>query len=106
MESSLAIQLLIAALLQLLLFRLFGRFVTPRWKIYGKMGFYFLITWVLATSLGWWSLLWIVGHPVLGILAHAFWCRNHGIDWVTCEPRDEYLRLRPWALEDGFANAE
>jgi hypothetical protein len=106
MEPRLAILLLIAALLQLLLYRVFGRFVAPRWKIFPKFGFYFLITWILATSLGWWSLVWIIGHPVLGILAHAFWCRNHGIDWRTCEPREAYLRLRPWGRDDGLASAD
>ncbi|MEX2582342.1 MAG: hypothetical protein WD766_03665 [Gemmatimonadota bacterium] len=106
MEPRLALLLLIAAFVQFLLFALFGRFVAPRWKALGKVGFYFLITWILATSLGWWSLVWIIGHPALGAYAHAFWCRKHGIDWLTCEPRDEYLRLRPWAAADGFAGSE
>lgn len=106
MEPRLAFLLFIAAVVQLLLFALFGRFVAPRWKAYGKVGFYFLITWILATSLGWWSLIWIIGHPALGVFAHSFWCRKNGIDWLTCQPRDEYLRLRPWAAADGFSKAE
>ncbi|MQA89693.1 MAG: hypothetical protein GEU90_05595 [Gemmatimonas sp.] len=104
MEPRFAILLLIAALGQLLLFLLFGRYVAARWKAVGTIGFYFLITWILADSLGWWSLIWIVGHPVLSALAHVIWCRNHGIDWLTCEPRDEYLRLHPWTAADGFAS--
>jgi hypothetical protein len=96
MDPGLATQLTIAALLQLVLYALFGRFETSRWAALSKVGFYFLITWILATSLGWWSLVWIAGYPLLGVLAHVFWCRNNGIDWLTCEPREEFARLRPY----------
>jgi len=105
MDSSLAVLLTIAGGLQVFLFALFGRFEVPRWKVLSKIGFYFVLTWILATAFGWWSVIWIAGHPALGVVAHAFWCGNHGIDWRTCEPRDEYLRLRPWR-GDSFANAD
>ena len=50
------------------------------------------------------ALIWIIGHPSLGVAGHIWWCRRHGIDWLTCEPRDRYLELRPWAKEDAFEN--
>lgn len=97
MEPTLILQLAIAALAQLQIYLLFGRFVVPRRKAVGKLAFYFLISGILANALGWWGLIWIIGYPVLSSAAHVFWCRNHGIDWLTCQPREEYVRLQPWA---------
>ncbi len=106
MEPSLAVQLAIAVVLQTFLYSLFGRFVAPRLKLLPQIAFYFVITWILASSLGWWSLFWTVGHPALSIVAHAFWCGNNGIDWRTCEPREEYRRLNPLAVGDGALNVK
>ncbi len=87
-------------------FTVFGRFVSPRWKVAGKLVFYLAACWALSMVVGNWSLVWIVGHPLLGILGHAWWCRRHDINWITCEPRDRYLELRPWAHRDGFGGRE
>jgi hypothetical protein len=106
MEPSLAVQLTLAVVLQAFLYALFGRFVTPRWKLLPQTAFYFAITWILAASLGWWSLVWTIGHPALGVFAHAFWCGKNGIDWRTCEPRDEYLRRSPLGVGSSFLNAK
>ncbi|MEX0912359.1 MAG: hypothetical protein WD031_02935 [Gemmatimonadota bacterium] len=100
MDARFAILLVVASLLQLALFGHSGRFLRPRWKAYGKIGFSLLIAGILANALGWWSLVWFVGHPALDLWAHAFWCRNNGIDWLTCEPRGRYMRLRPWAVPE------
>lgn len=106
METSLAVQMALAVLLQVYIYLLFGKYLVPRWKVVPQIAFYLLISWIIATSLGWWALIWIAGHPALGVFAHASWCRNNGIDWKTCEPREEYLRLRPWGAEDEFASAD
>jgi hypothetical protein len=106
MEPSLAILMVFAAVLEIVLYIVFGRFIEPRWKILPKIGFYMLITWIFASAVGWWSLIWIIGHPGLGIFAHAIWCRRHGIDWLRCEPRDKYLRLAPWCDANGLARAD
>lgn len=106
MEPSLAILMLLAVALQTVLFLLFERFMEPRWKIILKVGFYLMISWIIASAVAWWSLIWIVGHPALGTIAHAVWCRRHGIDWLRCEPRDKYLRLRPWLQEDRLARVD
>lgn len=84
-------------------FLLFGRFIAPRWKVAGKLAFYLVVAALLSYFAGPWSLIWIVGHPFLGIGGHIWWCRKHGINWVSCQPRDTYLALRPWAADDGFA---
>lgn len=108
MDPSSTVLFGMAVALQAFLYLLFGRYVEPRWRMLPLVACYFLITWILANSFGWWSLLWIVGHPALGLFAHASWCRNHGIDWRTCEPRERYLELLPWGIgEDirsGIAN--
>lgn len=43
-----------------------------------------------------WTFLWIFGLPAVGAGFHFWWCRRHGINPLTAEPRDEYRRLRGW----------
>jgi hypothetical protein len=43
-----------------------------------------------------WTFAYIFGIPVLGTIFHMWWCRRHGIDPITAEPKDEYYRLRGW----------
>ncbi len=38
----------------------------------------------------------ILGLPSLGLMFHFWWCRKHGIDPLTAEPRDKYYELRGW----------
>lgn len=97
------VRMIVAVVLWVGGFLLFGRFISPRWKVAGKLAFYLVVSWVLSMTAGNWSLIWIVGHPLVGVAAHAWWCRRNGINWVTCEPRDRYLQLRPWAQADGFS---
>ncbi len=96
------IHLALAAVLWLVGFLLFGHCIAPRWKVAGKLVFYLGVAAVLSYFFGPWALAWIVGHPLLGIGGHVWWCRRHGIDWLRCEPREKYLVLRPWAAQDGF----
>lgn len=98
--------LLIALAVWLLGFALFGRFISPRWKVLGKLVFFMLVAWVLAMLVGHWSMVWILGHPLLGIGGHVWWCKRNDINWLTCSPRDKYLGLRPWANGDGFGAAK
>ena len=83
-------------------FIFFGRFIVPRWKVAGKLVFYIGVSILLSALFGHWSLIWIIGHPLLGIAGHAWWCRKNGINWLTCQPREKYLGLRPWTAKDGF----
>lgn len=101
-----AIDLAVAVVLQTALFLIFGRFIAPRWKVGGKLVFHFVIAIALSAWVGHWSLIWIMGHPFLGVVGHIAWCRAHGINWLTCQPREKYLSLRPWAVADGFAVRE
>ena len=98
------IDLSIAFALWLGSFVVFGRFIVPRWKVGGKLVFYLAVTALLSAWVGHWSLIWVIGHPALGISGHVWWCRTHEISWLTCEPRDRYLALRPWAAQDGFGS--
>lgn len=99
-----AVDLTVAVLAWLIGYALFGRFIAPRWKVIGKLTFFLVVALVLSVVVGHWSLVWIVGHPLLGIVGHAWWCRHNGIDWLTCQPRHKYLALRPWASRDGFGS--
>jgi hypothetical protein len=87
-------------------FAVFGRFIAPRWKVWGKLGFYLGVSILLSIAVGYWALVWIIGHPGLGVAGHVWWCRKSGIHWVTCQPRGRYLALRPWATTDGFGGRE
>jgi len=102
MDPSFTILFALAAALQAFLYLLFGKYVEPRWKVLPLIACYFLITWILAARFEWWSLVWIIGHPALGLFAHASWCANHEIDWRTCEPLDRYLALLPWGIGGGI----
>jgi uncharacterized membrane protein len=100
------IDLAVALVLWLSGFVVFGRFISPRWKIGGKLVFYLAVTALLSAWVGHWSLIWVIGHPALGVGGHIWWCRKHDINWLTCEPRDRYLAIRPWAEQDGLTSRE
>ena len=72
----------------------------------GKLLFYLGVTALLTWWVGYWAFVWIVGHQALGLWGHRWWCGRHGINWLTCQPRDRYLELRPWAAQDGFGTTE
>ena len=75
-----------------------GRFVRPKWKIPGKFLFYIAVSFGLAIWINHLSLIFIIGHPLVGIIFHIRACQKNGINWVKCEPREEYLKLQEkWA---------
>ena len=102
MSEVLVVNSIAALVVWLAGFAVFGRFIAPRWKVWGKLGFYLGVTIVLSMMVGYWALLWVLGHQGLGVAGHVWWCRTNGIHWVTCQPRERYLALRPWAAGDGF----
>ena len=78
-----------------------GRFVRPRWKIPGKFIFYITVSFLLIGWIGHLSLLFIIGHPMIGFIFHLKICRENNIDWLACEPREAYQ-----ALMDKYARGE
>ncbi|MCH9682145.1 MAG: hypothetical protein K0V04_11975 [Deltaproteobacteria bacterium] len=75
-----------------------GRMVRPQWKLLGKTVFYLGVSAALDLWVGPWALVFIVGHPLLGLAGHVWICRTHGINVLTCEPRQRYLDLQTsWA---------
>ena len=104
-DASVVIDLGLALAIWLAGFAVFGRFIAPRWKVGGKFIIYMAVSAVLSAWIGHWSLIWIVGHQLLGVAGHVWWCRGHGINWLTCQPRVRYLELRPWAAADGFGSS-
>lgn len=78
-----------------------GRFVRPRWKIPGKFVFYVGMSALLTYWIGHFSLLFIIGHPLTGLIFHIRVCKKHQINWKTCEPKEKYLALQEkWAKGD------
>ena len=95
------IYLLIAACIWFVGYFHNGRFVRPKWKIPGKFIFYMGVSFALVHWFGHWGLLFIVGHPLIGLIFHVNVCRKNDINWVTCEPREKYLELEEkWAKGD------
>ena len=43
-----------------------------------------------------WTLGWIFGLPGVGLGFRLWWCRKHGTDPLTAEPRERYHELRGW----------
>ncbi len=75
-----------------------GRVVRPRWKLVGKTVFYLGVSAVLHYAMGPWALGFIVGYPLLGLAGHVWICKTHGINVLTCEPRQRYVELQTaWA---------
>lgn len=78
---------------------LFGRFEegTPRWRRVRKLVSFLGITALISATAGRsWALVWVLGVPALGTAFHIWWCRKHGINAWTVEPRDKYYELRGW----------
>jgi len=93
--------LLIAAEIWILGYLHTGRFVRPRWKIPGKFIFYVGVSFVLALWIGHFSLIFIIGHQLIGLIFHIRACNRNNINWLRCEPRDKFLELQEkWASGD------
>jgi hypothetical protein len=75
-----------------------GKYVRPKWKIPGKLLFYLVLSGLLAHWVGHYALLFVIGHPLVGLLFHIKACKKHHINWKDCTPRDRYLALQEkWA---------
>lgn len=78
-----------------------GRFVRPKWKIPGKFIFYNTVSFLLVHWFGHWGVIFIIGHPLLGLMFHLKVCKENNINWRTCEPREKYIALQEkWAKGD------
>jgi hypothetical protein len=67
----------------------------PWWARVARWLVYLAITGLLGATAGRpWTFVWIISLPVLGAVFHVAWCRRHGINPLTAEPRDRCERLR------------
>lgn len=47
---------------------------------------------------GYYALLFIVGHPLIGLIFHIQACKKHNINWKNCQPVAKYMELQEkWA---------
>ena len=42
----------------------------------------------ISTYLGW---AYAIGHVLVGIVLHFYWCRKHGVDPIWVRPREKYV---------------
>jgi hypothetical protein len=99
-EEVIPVELWLASLIGATGIALFRQFEekTPLWKRLSKWAVYFGLATLLSRTLGRpWSLVWMFGLPAFGTAFHVWWCRKHGINILTAEPRDKYFKLRGWA---------
>ena len=86
--------LLLAAIIWLISFRLFGgKFIRPKWKQPGKFIVYMTMSFVLLTLAGSYALIFIIGHQATGGIYHYMICKKHNIDFRTCQPEEKYLEV-------------
>ncbi|MEQ9299594.1 MAG: hypothetical protein RIF33_13560 [Cyclobacteriaceae bacterium] len=75
-----------------------GKYVRPKWKIPGKLAFYLLVSASLIYFFNYYALIFILGHPLLGLVFHIKVCNKHDINWTNCAPKEKYLELQEkWA---------
>jgi hypothetical protein len=75
----------------------FGHFETvrPLWTRIARWLAYLTVTGLLGATLSRpWTLLWILGLPLIGATFHTAWCLKHGIHPHTSEPRERFEQLR------------
>jgi len=78
-----------------------GRLVRPKWKVPGKFLFYVGVSTLLAYFFQHYALIFIILHPLIGLYFHTKICREHNINWWTCQPEEKYLELQErWAKGD------
>jgi len=78
---------------------LFGHFEegTPKVRRLSRWLGYLGVVALLSKTVGRpWTFAYIFGQPAAGAIFHVWWCRRHGINPLTAEPKDEYHRLRGW----------
>ena len=87
---------------------LFGHFEAhrPSWRRLLKAAFFISLTVTLAQTVGRaWAYGWIALLLLFVIWVHAVWLPRQGINGLTGEPRDRYLKLSKKAkLRDVFSN--
>ncbi len=89
----------VSAMLAVAGITLFGHFEekTPALRRLSKWALYFGVTGLLSRGPGRpWTLLWVFGLPGIGLAFHLWWCKKHGIDPLTAEPKERYYELRGW----------
>lgn len=68
----------------------------PKWRRLSRWATYLSAVALLSKTAGRpWTFVWIFGLPAVGAGFHFLWCRRHGINPITAEPKDEYYRLQP-----------
>ena len=78
-----------------------GRIVRPKWKLWGKLVRYVLVSGVLAFWVGPWSLIYIFGDVAVGLAFHTWVCMRHDLNWWTLAPEERYVALtEKWARGD------
>ena len=80
----------------------FGRYESgsaQRWRLLRWAMVYGLTALLGRTAGRPWTRGWVGGLPLVGLTCHLWWCRKHGSDPLTTEPKERYSQLRGWPAE-------
>lgn len=91
------LEFLLAAVLISVATTSFGHFEqhAPLWTRLARWLTYLAVTFAIGHTAGRpWTFVWLLGLPAVGATFHVIWCRRHGINPLTAQPRDRYLQLR------------
>jgi len=90
------LNVMIAVVLEAFGLWLTAHLVWPRWKVVGKTMFYLS----LSTALSWywprWALIFIIGHPLLGLGIHIWLCHSWGLSWWNVDAEKYNQAQKDW----------
>lgn len=69
------------------MFKLTGHLQWPKWKAISKTLVYILITAIGYYFIGNLIYIYVLGHPILGLLIHIFWCKKHSLNWINTDKK-------------------
>ncbi len=97
LQPSIYVPILLALALSLITVPVTWNLIWPPWKRYGKLAFSVIAASLLSFAVGWWALVFVVGHPLIGFVGHIWWCRKHGFNWMSVNPEAYRASQQAWA---------
>lgn len=85
------IAVLIAINLQLIVFKIMGHLLWPKWKAYLRIVVYITISAVGFYLIGYLVYIYIFGYQLYGLLFHIFWCKRHHLNWIKTD-KEKYIQ--------------
>jgi len=84
------IALLIALFIGIIMFKFYGHLVWPKWKAYGKLITYIIISIIGTYFIGILFYIYVLGYPFFALFVHIYWCKKYGMDWKNVD-KEKYI---------------